>query len=103
MAQVAGNQEKLAHCKENKKAAEQKLRDLLTLRATNPEPESGRLTVAAVIDLYLKLAKSRLAPTTLDERTRYFQSFAEAHGFRVVNDRECLPYHLTAWVDSHTE
>lgn len=103
MAQVAGKQEKLARGKENKKAADQKLRDILTLRASNPEPESGRLTVAAVIDLYIEFAKSRLAPTTLDERKRYFQSFAEAHGFRVVNDRECLPYHLTAWVDSRTE
>jgi hypothetical protein len=103
MAQVSDKQEKLARGKENKKAAEQKLRDLLTLRATNPEPESGRLTVAAVIDLYIEFAKSRFAPTTLEERKRYFQSFAEAHGFRIVNDRECLPYHLTAWVDSRTE
>jgi integrase len=103
MAQVAGKQEKLAIGKANKKAAEQKLRDILTLRESNPKPESSRLTVAAVIDLYIEFAKSRLDPTTLDERKRYFQSFAEAHGFRVVNDRECLPYHLTAWIDSRTE
>ncbi|QEL18593.1 hypothetical protein [Limnoglobus roseus] len=59
--------------------------------------------MAAVIDLYIEYAKSRLEPATLEERKRYFQSFAESHGFRGVNDRECLPYHLTAWVDSHTE
>jgi integrase len=57
----------------------------------------------AFIDLYIEFAKTRLAPTTLEERKRCFQSFAEAHGFRVVNGRECLPYHLTAWVDSRTE
>lgn len=103
MAQVNHKQVKLVKGRENKKGAEQKLRDLLTLRATNPEPESGRLTVAAVIDLYIEFAKSRLAPTTLEERKRYFQSFAEAHGFRVVNDRECLPFHLTSWLDAQTE
>lgn len=103
MAQVDHKQEKLAKGKENKRAAEQKLRDILTLRATNSEPESGQLTVAAVIDLYIEFAKSRLASTTLEERKRYFQSFAELHGFRVVNDKECLPYHLTAWIDSRTE
>jgi integrase len=103
MAQVAGKQEKLAKGKKNKDVAEQKLRDILTLRATNPDPESGRLTVAAVINLYIEFAKSRLDPTTLEERKRYFQSFAEEHGFRVVSDRECLPYHLTSWIDSRTE
>ncbi|QJX01174.1 tyrosine-type recombinase/integrase [Frigoriglobus tundricola] len=103
MAQVAGKQEKLARGKENKREAEQKLRDILTLRETNPEPESGRLTVAAVIDLYCDFAKTRLSETTYEERKRYFQSFAEKHGFRVVNDKECLPYHLTAWIDAHPE
>ncbi|MCE9562644.1 MAG: site-specific integrase [Planctomycetes bacterium] len=103
MAQVAGKQEKLARGKENKKAGEQKLRDILTLRETNPEPDSGRLTVAAVINLYIESAKSRIKPTTHEERKRYFQSFAETHGFRVVNDKECLPYHLTSWLDSKLE
>ncbi|OWK45540.1 tyrosine-type recombinase/integrase [Fimbriiglobus ruber] len=103
MAQVNHKQEKLAKGKENKREAEQKLRDLLSLQAANPQPDSGRLTVAAVIDLYIEFAKSRLDPTTLEERKRYFQAFAEAHGFRAVNDRDCLPYHLTAWIDSKPE
>lgn len=30
--------------------------------------------------LYIEFAKSRLAPETLEERKRYFQSFAETHG-----------------------
>ena len=41
MAQVSGKQEKLARGKENKKTAEQKLRDILTLRETNPSPTAG--------------------------------------------------------------
>ncbi len=35
MTQVGGKQQKLAQGKENKRAAEQKFRDLLTLRDTN--------------------------------------------------------------------
>ena len=66
MAQVDHKQEKLAKGKENKRAAEQKLRDILTLRATNSEPESGQLTVAAVIDWDIEFSKSRLASTTLE-------------------------------------
>src|SRR4051794_20445144 len=103
MAQVDRKQEKLARGKENKRAAEQRLRDLLSVRELNPEPESGRLTVAAVIDLYIEFAKTRIAPVVLEERTRYFQNFAEEHGYRVVNDKECLPYHLTSWLDAHPE
>lgn len=103
MAQVRHKQERLAKGKENRKEAEQKLRDLLTLHASSPEPGSGPLTVAAVIDLYCEFAKKRLGPASYEERRRYFQSFAEAHGFRAVNDRDCLPYHLTAWLDAHPE
>jgi integrase len=103
MAQVNHKQEKLAKGRESKKAAEQKLRDLLTIRDSNPEPESGKQTVASIINRYISFARTRIAPAVLGERERYFQSFAEAHGFREVNDRDCLPYHLTSWLDAHPE
>ena len=44
---------KLVKGKEKKTAAQKKLRELLTMRDHNPSPESGALTVAAIIDLYL--------------------------------------------------
>lgn len=30
-------------------------------------------------------------------------AFAEVHGFRRVNDTDCLPFHLTSWIDAHAE
>jgi len=50
---------KLAKGKDKKAEANKKLRELLTLRDHNPAPESGELTVAAGIDLYLTHAKGR--------------------------------------------
>jgi hypothetical protein len=84
MAQVDRRQEKLAKGKENRKAAERRLRELLSVRELNPEPESGRLTVAAVIDPYIEFAKTHIASRFLDERRYYLQSFAEEHGFRAA-------------------
>jgi integrase len=94
---------KLAKGREKKAEASRKLRELLTLRDLNPAPESGELTVAAVIDLYLTHAKGNLSERTLYERKLYLQLFAEAHGFRRVNDKDCLPFHLTSWLDAHPE
>src|SRR5262245_64439638 len=84
MAQVDRKQVKLAFGRENKREAERKLREILTLKDANPLPESGRLTVAAVIDLYLEHAKTRCSERTLYERRLYLQAFAEKHGFRLV-------------------
>jgi integrase len=94
---------KLVKGREKRAEANKKLRELLTLRDLNPAPESGDLTVAAVIDLYLTHDKGKLAERTLYERKLYLQCFAEAHGFRKVNDRDCLPFHLTSWLDAHPE
>jgi hypothetical protein len=54
--------------------------------------------VASVIDSYLDHSKHDLDADTHARRTRYLQLFAEAHGFRLV--KECLPLHLTQWLDS---
>lgn len=94
---------KLVKGREKKAEANRKLRELLTLRDLNPAPESGELTVAAVIDLYLTHAKTKLSERSLYGRRLYMQSFAEAHGFRRVNDKDCLPFHLTSWIDAHPE
>jgi integrase len=68
--------------------------------ANNPSIESGEQTVASVIDAYLDHAPHDLDLDTIVRRTRYLQVFAEAHGFRPV--KECLPIHLTQWLDSKT-
>ena len=94
---------KLIKGKDKKGEANKKLRELLTLRDHNPSPESGALTVAAVIDLYLTHAKTKLSVESLYNRKLYLQCFAEAHGFRRVNDKDCLPFHLTIWLDAHPE
>jgi hypothetical protein len=94
---------KLVKGKDKKAEANRKLRELLTLRDHKPAPESGELTVAAVIDLYLTHAKTKLSERSLYNRKLYLQDFAEAHGFRKVNDKDCLPYHLTSWLGAHPE
>ncbi len=94
---------KLIKGRERKAEASRKLRELLRLRDLNPRPESGELTVAAVIDLYLTHVKGKLSPRTLYERKLYLQRFADAHGFRRVNDKDCLPFHMTSWLDAHPQ
>jgi integrase len=94
---------KLVKGRDKRAEANKKLRELLTLRDLNPAPESGELTVAAVIDLYLTHAQGKLSARTYYERKRYLQFFAEAHGFRRVNDKDCLPFHLTSWLDAHPD
>ncbi len=94
---------KLVKGKDKKAEANKKLRELLTMRDHNPSPESGELTVAAVIDLYLTHAKSKLSEDSLYNRKLYLQWFAEEHGFRKVNDKDCLPFHVTSWLDAHPE
>src|SRR5262245_34520464 len=94
---------KLVKGRDKRAEANKKLRELLHLRDLNPSPESGELTVAAVIDLYLTHAKTKLSDRSLYGRKLYLQNFAEAHGFRRVNDKDCLPYHLTSWIDAHPE
>jgi integrase len=103
MVHHGGKKVRLARGRKNKKLAELKHRELLHLRDSNPAPEAGQHTVASVIDLYLEHAKRRYAERSLYERRLLLQAFAEAHGFRTVNDRDCLPFHLTSWLDAHPE
>jgi hypothetical protein len=106
MAQVNRKQEKLVKGPKDaatKRLAQQKLFGLLAVADSNPAPESVRRTVASVIETYLKHAAKAYAPRSLYERKLVLQSFAEAHGWREVNDKDCIPFHLTSWLDAHPE
>ena len=98
---VNGKQQRLAQGRKNKRAALQRWHELELEAAANPSVGSPDQTVASVIDSYLDHAKHDLDAETHTRRTRYLQLFAEAHGFRLV--KECLPIHLTQWLDGKTE
>jgi integrase len=70
-------------------------------RGTNPPPEGPEPTIASLFETYLDSARKRLAERSLYERRLILQRFAEAHGFRKV--AECLPYHLSTWVDANPQ
>jgi integrase len=83
----------------NEKLARKKLRQVL--RGSKNDAAPGQLLVADVIERYLKLHQSKYSERAFEERKRYLQLFAEAHGFRKVNDRDCLPIHVEEWVAAH--
>lgn len=106
MAQVNRQQQKLVKGPKDaatRKLAKQKLDEILQLQRANPAVGSGRQTVASIIERYLRHAKNTYAERSLYERQLILQSFAEKHGWREVNDRDCLPYHITEWIDEHPE
>jgi integrase len=103
MTTVDKKKVKLVKGKDGKAEAQKRLRELLTMRDHNPSPESGELTIAAVIDLYLSHARGKLGEESLYNRKLYLQWFAEEHGYRRVNDKDCLPFHVTSWLDAHPE
>jgi integrase len=86
-------------CPANEKLARKKLKELL--RSTDPEPARPR--VADIIDRYLTLHKSQYSTHAYAERFRILQLFAEDHGRRKVNDRDCLPVHVEEWIAAHTD
>ena len=101
-AYIDGRQIRLAKGKKNKGEANRKLQELLFGRGSNPAPgESAEPTVASIVETYLAYAEKRLGGRTMEERTHYLQAFAEAHGWRKVGD--CLPFHLTSWLDANPQ
>jgi integrase len=100
---IDGHQVRLAKGKKKKAEAIQKFKDLTLLREKNPAPASDDATVASIIDAYLSSAKKRYSERTYAERQRYLQQFAETHGWRKVNDQDCLPFHLSSWLDDHPD
>src|SRR5262245_10722070 len=85
----------------NGQLAAKKLRQIL--KGTRNDPAPAGLTVAEVIERYLKLHQHKYSERAFEERRRYLQLFAEAHGFRRVNDRDCLPVHVEEWLAEHPE
>jgi hypothetical protein len=73
------------------------------LKGTRNDSPSGRLHVAEVIDRYLTFSQPKYSERAFEERRRYLQLFAEEHGFRPVNDRDCLPVHVEEWLAAHPE
>jgi len=104
MAQINRKQTKLVEgpqTETTRKRAMARLGELLRFKELNANPDSGKLTVAAVIDLYLEHAKTKYAERSLYERRLILQAFAETHGWRKVNDKDCLPFHLTSFIDGN--
>lgn len=96
---INGKPEKLVKGRRKKSAAVDRWHELMLERASNPPPDATEHTVASIIDLYLSHSKRSYAPESYSVRKHYLQAFAEAHGFRLV--RDCLPIHLTTWLDAH--
>lgn len=101
MVTLGGTRHKLARGKKNKKAADLRFHELQILAAKNPHPDCPEQTVASVIDTYQTFAKRRLGEGTLEIRLPYQQSFAEAHGWRLIS--EAKPLHMLQWLDAHSE
>jgi integrase len=104
MAHVAGKKVRLVKGEEDKATrdeARKQLRELLAFRKKNQTPESRTHTVASVIELYLQLNGQKYSSEALAQRRYYLQLFAEAHGWRAVTDRSCLPIHVEQWLADH--
>ena len=101
MIWLDGKKVKLAKGRKNKKAAQDRLLELRFQAAKNPAPEDADQTVASIIETYLGFARSRLAENTLANRTPYLQSFAETHGWRLLE--ECKPFHMESWLHDHKD
>lgn len=85
----------------NAKLAAKKLREVL--RGSKNDTPASALLVAHVIDRYLRLTREKYGERAFEERRRYLQLFAFAHGWRKVNDRDCLPVHVEEWIADHPE
>jgi integrase len=83
------------------KEALDRLEDLLFEARRNPAPEQKGQTVASVIERYMEVALPSLSPGTVTLRSPYLQSFAELHGFRLIED--CRPDHIEEWVNKHPQ
>jgi hypothetical protein len=71
----------------NQQLAARKLKQVLA--GSKNDQSAAPLRVADVIERYLKLHRLHYSERAFEERWRYLQQFAEAHGWRKVNDRDC--------------
>jgi len=98
MAWIGGRKKKLAKGKANKRAAWDRLEELLDQAAVNAPAEKPQ-TVASVIETYLSLAPGLIAASTLEMRQPHLQSFSDAHGWRTVT--AATPLHVQEWLNEH--
>ncbi|MBI1902755.1 MAG: hypothetical protein HYS13_16780 [Planctomycetia bacterium] len=99
MVEVHGRQIKLCRGRDNRDQAEQKFHALMAELLANPPPTNAEPTVASIVETFLDHAIAHDATSTYYERKLYLQAFCDMHGGRIV--RDCLPFHLTSWVDAH--
>jgi integrase len=90
-----------AESPENEKLAAKQLKQVL--KGSKNDVAAGSLRVADVIDRYLTLHKGKYSKEAFAERFYYLQLFAEAHGWRKVNDRDCLPVYVSEWIADHAD
>lgn len=89
---------------DTRKLAEQEFYKLMAERAVQPPLEIGpsRLTVAALIDGYLEMARAELSDRTWIERRRMLEKFAQFLTDRqVLLVKDCLPLHLLQFIQAH--
>ena len=99
MAQVSGQQVKLAKGRKSYKEARDKLADLIRVQRVSPDI-GGDMTVIALCDIYLEHAERHLGKRTYPERKRVLHRLCEFLGDKLVSS--CLPIHLDQWLDQQT-
>jgi integrase len=100
-AWIDGKRVRLVEGKKNKRAADDRLKDLQYVARNNPHSDDPQQTVASVIERYMAVVFPALADETRKTRTGYLQDFAEAHGRRQV--AEARKDHVQEWVLAHPE
>jgi integrase len=85
-------------CPATERLAVQKFKQILKGSAHDGP---ARPRVADVIDRYLTLHKTTYSERAYAERLRILQAFAEAHGWRKLTDKDCLPVHVEEWLAGH--
>lgn len=96
-----GKRVRLAQGRANKASAETKFHELMLEVRANPAADSNCPTVVSVVELFLSHAERHYVARSYAERRSILQRFAEAHGFRRIED--CRPFHLTQWLDQNRQ
>jgi integrase len=99
MCYLGGSKVRLAKGKKNLRAAKDRLAELRYEAQLNPTPDDPQQTIASVIETYLEHSQPRISPRTLGLYKKHLHSFAEAHGWRSIEDAK--PLHLDRWLHSH--
>jgi len=96
---VSGRQVPLARGRANKKEAERAFFRLMA--SETPAARGPDARVVAVFDLFLDHSRNHNGARTYEWYRGFLQDFADRYGALRVEDLR--PFHLTRWLDSHTE